>query len=416
MKILPVILAIVTVITAYAQPYHPAKDSANFFMQRKEYDKALVNFKRSFEQGNTNLYDSYNAACAAAIIHKPDEAFALLHQAIDQGYMDKPWTESDVDFTSLHGDARWPQTMKRMIDQPALMTQKFAAIKGMDPAMLIPFRQNGRWGYLDKKTLNVVVKPEFDGLTFMNGCAEVSFYDGTKIWVTSSAELGDVVYRDHRDPDFGAVLYDEGGPFPISSANGFKGFKMDENKRITHFSDIYNRAQPALFNIHGPFVINGKYYAVAEKGDASGVIDEDGNSLKGFDFVHHELVFNSRTTDGDVWFYYEEKNGQRGFINHKGKKKLAGQLYDYPFSSMDLFNFGVQENDKSFGVVDLQKMEWVIKPQSLPIIRIKGTTTAACKKDTEDRKDMIDVYFLVSERGKEPYYIDRNMKAYKPKQ
>lgn len=417
-----VFLALVTGVAQAQQVAHrytAAKDSANFYMRGKQYDKALANFKMSFEQGNINMYDYYNAACAAALTQRPDEAFALLDKAMDRGYMDKPWAEMDSDFNSLHNDNRWTLALRRLADQPRLVLQKFAAIKGKDPATLIPFKQDGAWGYLDKTTLDVVVAPEFDALSFINGCAEVSCFDGTRFWINPSVQLEDISYRDHSDPEFAIAMddSDQQGPFPISSANGFKGFKMDEEKQITHFSDIYNRMQPHFFNIRGPFVINGKYYAVAEKGDASGVIDEEGNSLPGFDFIHDQLVYNSAATGGDTWFYYEAKDGTKGFINHKGKKKLAGELVDYPFSSINLFDFGVQRNNEVSGVIDLQKMEWVIKPQPLFIQRIYGTTNAACKNYTSKRKDMIDVYFRVIKAGAEPdeYYIDRKMRVYKPK-
>jgi len=81
-----------------SKPYQSAKDSAVSFMQSKQYDNALIKYKRSFVQGNADLFDLYNAACAAALTRKTDDAFLYLNQAIDQGYMDKPWAEKDSDF------------------------------------------------------------------------------------------------------------------------------------------------------------------------------------------------------------------------------------------------------------------------------------------------------------------------------
>jgi hypothetical protein len=241
--------------------------------------------------------------------------------------------------------------------------------------------------------------------------------DGTTLWINSSGELMEVVYRDRSEPTIDYAIDDQELPHQLSGADGFKGFKMDENKRIIQFSDIYNRVEPQFFNIDGPILIDGKYYAVAEKGEASGVIDEEGNPLPGFDFVHKQLVWNRAASGRDTWFYYEDNEGNKGFINHKRQTKLAGELLAYVFQGGNMFDYGIQEGKDSFGVVDIQKMEWVIKPQRLYIRGADGTTKAACKKYTGEREDMIDVYFMVYDKGADPeeYYIDRNMKAYKPK-
>ena len=409
---------IASTFLAHGQRYQLSHDSANFFMQEKQYNKALLNFRQSFKQGNTDLFDYYNAACAAALTQHPDEAFGFLNKSIDRGYMDKPWAEQDADFNSLHNDSRWSQAMRKLENQPRVMAKKFAAIKGKDPAALIPFKLNDLWGYLDKKSLKVLVRPEFTSLSFMNGCAEAVCYDGTALWIDPTGELMEVVHRDHGYPDLAiAALDDTEGPFPISSADGFKGFKMNEKKEITHFSDIYHRVTPAMFNISGPYLINGKYYAIADKDDASGVIDEEGNSLPGFDFVHRHLTMNSRSKDGDTWFYYEDMNGKKGFMNSSGKKKLEGELLDYAFMSNNRFDYGLQRGKDTYGIIDLRTMEWVIKPQPLVIQSLNGTTKAPCKKYTDKREDLIDVYFLVYDRNANPdvYYIDREMKVYKPR-
>jgi len=230
--------------------------------------------------------------------------------------------------------------------------------------------------------------------------------------------LIEVVHRNHSNEEsIGYAVDDSTLPHAVSSANGFKGFRMDENKRIIQFSDIYNRNQPEFFNIDGPILINGKYYAVAEKGDGAGIIDEEGNPLAGFDFIYKELVWNRTASGRDSWFYFMDKDGKTGFINDKGQKKLEGELIEYPFHSNNMFGYGIQQGKDSYGVIDLLKMQWVIKPQPLYIQRADGTSKAGCKKYADRREDMIDVYFLVNDKGADPaeYYIDRNMKVYKPK-
>jgi hypothetical protein len=68
-------------------------------------------------------------------------------------------------------------------------------------------------------------------------------------------------------------------------------------------------------------------------------------------------------------------------------------------------------------VLDLERMEWVIKRQPLLIHMVKGTTTDTCKAFSEARKALIEPYFLIlnQENDFEEYYIDKNLKVYKPK-
>ena len=56
----------------------------------------------------------YDFACGAAIAGHTDEAFGLLRQSVDEGYMDFDNMQSDRDLSSLHGDLRFGVLLKEV--------------------------------------------------------------------------------------------------------------------------------------------------------------------------------------------------------------------------------------------------------------------------------------------------------------
>ncbi|MCD4775574.1 MAG: hypothetical protein K8S15_05920 [Candidatus Aegiribacteria sp.] len=49
----------------------------------------------------------YNLACLEALQNNTEEAFMWLEKAIDTGFNDREWMESDADLTGLHEDPRF---------------------------------------------------------------------------------------------------------------------------------------------------------------------------------------------------------------------------------------------------------------------------------------------------------------------
>lgn len=391
------------------------RDSAYYFSNAGKYDKALASLKRSFKKGNTEVADYYNAGCYASLTGKTDEAFILLNKSIEAGYLDKPWMEQDSDLRVLHHDKRWPALMQKFKIEEEKISTMLSKIASRNPAHVIPFQKNGLWGYLDKNDLSVIVKPIFRELGFINGCTVAYYKDQCGIRIDEKGEVVEIIYP-KRDEDHNIEVFeaDENqGPFPESSSDGFRGFKMNSRNEITSFSDIYNRSTPEFFNVHGPFAINSKYYIVAHKPERSGVIDEFGNALKGFEFIHKDLVWN-RYANEKKWFYYVDSIGNMGFISENRELKLHGELLSYPFTSNDRFDFNIQTGNNRYGILDTQKMEWVIKPQQLNIISIAATHNRGCNSYPNDRSELLDLYFLISDKG-DRYFMDRNMKVYRPK-
>jgi hypothetical protein len=400
--------------SAQQNAYEKIADEARSLMTSKKYTEALDHYQQSFKMGNDYTIDYYNAACCASLTQQPELASKLLVRSIRLGYLDKKWAQADPDFMTLRSDKHWSSVLTEFEKQEKQLTKLFSKIKSVKHADLIPFQQNGQWGYIDKNTLNVIVQPAFKTLGFMGDCTEAYYRDYTPLQVNSDGTIS-IKYPEHStNADESMVMEvsaEDEGPQPSYDKN-FKGFKVNDQGEIIYFSSIYNRYQPAFFNINGPFKINGVYYAIAHKTDRSGVIDQDGNPLPLFDFMHYELVRNYSRSDGETWFYYKEESGKGGFVSEKGETRLAGELIGYPFYSSDVLDNNIQSDQKQWGVLDKKNMTWVIRPQSLPIQAIGYSYHDSCQ--TPSAKNAIELYFLIRD-GSNAYYIDKNMKAYKPR-
>ncbi|PWV56353.1 hypothetical protein C7475_101868 [Chitinophaga sp. S165] len=404
-----------------APPYKKDVDSAKAYLTRKnrDYTKALRFYEASFAKGNNEPDDYYNAGCCASLVQKQPTAFKYLKRSIQLGYMSQSWMEGDKDLTSLHADPQWPLLLKEFDNQILAIEKLFAGIKTVKPSDLIPYRSAGWWGYMDKRTKKVIVKPAFRSLGFMSTCAIFKYrYEDIELLITSQGKVTKEPIDDQKDV---VSYYDEAEeeakyPKHISSKDGFKGFNMDENGKITTFSDIYTGVSPVFFNISEPFKLNNAYHAIVHKSKRDGIIDQQGNPFPGFNFVHKDLVWNNRVPGSLKWFYMTDTLGKSGFINEDGDKKCYGELLSYPFYSNDRFNLSVQNNKDSSGILDVSTMEWVLKPQPIHITRTEISHNGDCHLSNVEIKDenIIGVYYLV-EKGENAYYIDKLGTKYWPK-
>ncbi|AYB31256.1 TPR end-of-group domain-containing protein [Chryseolinea soli] len=401
-----------------SKTYQNDVDSARLYQEDHHYEKALVCYKRSFKKKNIDLYDYYNASCCASLTGNLGEASEFLSKSIAQGYLNREWMEEDADLAALRLDPRWMRIRKNMDDALKNIEKKFSKIEKVNATDLIPFQENSRWGYMDRATMKVVVAPEFWKLTFMGDCATFYYKDDGKIQLGRDGKIRKVTYS-NTGPAIGTADPDPirfADPAPIS---GFKGFMLDSFDKVVAFSDIYNRSETPSFNISEPFKINGEFYLIAHKPERSGIIAKDGTPLPHFDFVHTNLSRNTRVTGDLKWFYFTDTNNEKGFINERGEVKLKGELLDYPFHRYDATWVTVQHGDDDRrGVLDLRKMEWIIKPQSLRIVGINYSYKGDCVPWPRE-SDIVEFYFLVDPTiendGTSRYYIDKNMTEFRPK-
>jgi hypothetical protein len=207
----------------------------------------------------------------------------------------------------------------------------------------------------------------------------------------------------------------------IAIEDSFKGFSVDERGNLKTWSNIYSDGRSKYVY---PFKYKGKYYAVAikempDKQRKYGVIDTEGNSLPGFDFIHESITRNGfATNEDDVWFiingdqnYSCEKLLEKAFFkNINGAEKLKGELANFPTGNF----FGLGANVTGCltfsGVLDVLKMEWIVKPQTIhPITTLDYTSKILLDVNNVLERPQATIYAQIFD-GHSTYYMDLNLK------
>ncbi|RKZ07442.1 hypothetical protein DRQ25_11570 [Candidatus Fermentibacteria bacterium] len=91
----------------FAQEYDQLVMEASSRMLDSDYQAALDLYRQAFMAEEGDVFDLYNAACAAAVCDSPDAAFMYLEKAANSILVEKEWLEEDEDLLSLHSDNRW---------------------------------------------------------------------------------------------------------------------------------------------------------------------------------------------------------------------------------------------------------------------------------------------------------------------
>jgi adenylate cyclase len=72
-----------------------------------EKAQALDWATRAYKAGREEPVVLYNVACTYALLGETERSLDLLEQAVELGWGDRAWLETDSDLNSLHGEARF---------------------------------------------------------------------------------------------------------------------------------------------------------------------------------------------------------------------------------------------------------------------------------------------------------------------
>ena len=99
-----------------AQSYTDLLENARAAYQAREFALALTHYKSAFGTGDPSPDQMMEAVRVASLLEDRDEAFRLLNQAIDLGWMEIEETLDDPELFDLQRDDRWPETINRMLE------------------------------------------------------------------------------------------------------------------------------------------------------------------------------------------------------------------------------------------------------------------------------------------------------------
>lgn len=272
-----------------------------------------------------------------------------------------------------------------------------AKINGYSPDDLLPYydKESDTWGLMSKKGKILTQPLDFFAWGIVFNSNARFYYDNCEITINGKNYT-------YETREIIRALIAGMEPYVDADINpNIKGFKVEKEENSTYYrvsehSNLYK-------DVFNQFKYNEKWYAYAKLAENNilGVIDEDGNIV--IDFKYKSLNFIENYKDkSQCWFYFENEEGKRGFINTNGETKLYGELFSYVTNA----TYNVQKNKEKSGILDLRTLEWTIKPQE----KLKFESIISIGQDTENQ-----TYYVVVADGDEKYIIDMNKKAYKPK-
>jgi hypothetical protein len=308
----------------------------------------------------------------------------------------------------------------------------FLLISKKDFPNLVPYITDNGDGYINATTQKVVLKPTYSELDFFKPNLRGIYNNDTFFEINAEtkevkvfANTGEVTKMGNYETYVEKVFKD----------NSQMGFKLDATSELYSYSAIYT-SKPSLFKY------KETYFAIAEKGGKFGIIQRSGETLTNLDFVYSELeYFSKNDITGNIWFKFKNINNEIGLINILGEKKLVNEIipnsssierdYSYfidKYTEVEFYGYSIQTSDKMSGVLDLQTMEWLIKPQKeLQIMSINYSTAEALNPTYSlSDKTKLKFYFRAHKRGIAKvygankvipyhYYIDEKLKKYVPK-
>ncbi|MEO7977131.1 hypothetical protein [Flavobacterium sp.] len=299
----------------------------------------------------------------------------------------------------------------------AVIEKDFARIKLEDFQYLVPFENRKGAGYFNSKSNKAVLKPKYHKLDFAKPNLKGNFDNTAFFEIDGRTKEVKVYLQQWR-------IFDDNSEYHEPISKGYsRGFYVVNNK-IFSYSGIYTYC-PYLFKY------KNRNFAIALKDGKKAVINEDGEtgSNLGFDYLALEMV---NLGNDIIWFKYKNSAGEEGFINMDGEKKLVNDIISGSNSStqgnfsfidterslrINYYGYSVEYNDELSGVLDMLKMQWVIRPQKkLEIIAINYTTQKMQGDEvTVENRAGLKFYFNVRDQKKQTeYYIDDKLKTYMP--
>lgn len=293
----------------------------------------------------------------------------------------------------------------------AILEKEFAKVDKTKLTELVPYKKNDRWGFIYADTKKIAIKPYFTYIDFFN--PDFYGYVGDLEVEIIHKPFSIDVYEHKEYCDDGCSKGFE-KVFVISSKTNFRGFSVTDDGKLESYSDSYyidvNRR-----DISDPFEYRYEYYAIVNKEGKYAIIDVFGDPLGDFDFTYKRIVLNEYVSGASVkWFYVEDFNGQNFFINTRGQKKMVEGNVKIPLFKNILFGISVVNNGSVSGIFDLNKMEWIIEPQTeiqIDVLYYSSDKEINCLDPLN--RDKANIYFLVRRKDKE-FYMDINLKPYYP--
>jgi tetratricopeptide (TPR) repeat protein len=165
--------------------YRLARNRALESLQKKDYSKALEEYETALSYNVDNELGTayYNAACCAAQLKNYPLAFKYLDSCLMHGFLFYEHVLIDEDLIPLHKfTKKWTNFTARLknhvndMNRNLDLFKKFVSENPDKFKDLIPFESASKWGYLERETKKIIVKPIFDCADFFSTSSALVLY------------------------------------------------------------------------------------------------------------------------------------------------------------------------------------------------------------------------------------------------
>ncbi|WP_020529100.1 TPR end-of-group domain-containing protein [Flexithrix dorotheae] len=376
-----------------------------------KYDEALIEIEKTLNCGL--YYYNYDAACIAAKSGKKEKAFMYLQNAIKLGWANMDHLKDDSDLKSLKMDSRW-----NSLD--SLKENSFENIKNeinriiekCSNHLLIPYKENGKWGYLNQISYQRETEAIFLTAGFLNPKTTIVF---GQYYFYVSCKNG--ITRILEDPIFSETYYEDFYKIDSTLASGFSVESNNYRTNNYFYSSIYKK-----FKGHS---IKDRFLGIVQNNDGFSLIDEQGGVINNIEKLK-EIKFHNFGTDsksdlypvndinGDFIIFFVDENDNLGYLDKNFDTKLLTDKsdlslpYSYTYKSSkypkNVLNFIFIKRNNKVGIWECSTKDWVIKPQFEKVTKVYNLS---------EKEDEL-IFFLVEKNGEE-YFINNKGKAFLPK-
>lgn len=358
-------------------------------------------------------------------------------------YLILMWSSTAFSQIEIHPPVyREPEEVRELFKQ---LQKAFAD----DQIILVPFMENGKFGYLDYESLKVVVPPMADRLTLKNTAHKEGYIGEMDNYSYTFNEDGNLTMREmnygppqirEERPSQNWALPTDIGVKIIPKSENFKGFTYRKNEEgriyVSTFSELYdsgNLNNPNLW----PIEIDGEVYGIAEIRNPenwqtlAGIISPDGKPLKGFDFNFNKILPLTGLKESlGNWFLVQKRNSDDSkfhLINSKGEflsEKILPQLdYNQYFIKTQMstpyhiplgqLNYVVNNNK----IIDLYELKFIdIIPENYEILYLDFIYLKNLESEkVEVKRQNAKIFVVVKDEKGNWFYMDFNEKKYIPK-
>lgn len=286
-------------------------------------------------------------------------------------------------------------------------------------ADLVPYAVNGKWGFIDRVSKKILVAPVFSSPYFFHPGINI-YYKNTDIDISSTGEVTLVSEQPQVMMDVVEVSPGFGlDPKVRHYTDGFKGFTTYPNGELAYYSDLYQYNTQGIpgWNIQ-VVKYQDRYLGVVKNLQGkSGIIEQNGTPVKGFDFNFSEIIPNRGCVDSAHAWFFVKKNEQDKYslMNIDGEVKLANEIFSYPLTSSDLFGYTPYIKGDTSALFDFYTMAWLVKPQTkVRISEITFSSKTLLSGEIAEGRKLAHIYYRVSD-GKLEYFMDLKGVKYLPK-